>query len=682
MTDVHSFDANDWITVGSMGRDEELGFAKDQWVELVNDFSELNTDGTLRGQLTTIIDVNPGKNAIRLADAAADTTLARHPRLRRWDMVTKGPPDTVTVTTDGIVVQPNVEVPLEDGISVTFDGGTFHDGDYWLIPARTSIGDIEWPKDGTNPRALPPVGVRHHYCRLGYVQRSGSKLVLLSDCRNKFPPLTELTSFFYVGGDGQEVMPEASGPNSTDTVPLPEPLQVGVANGAHPVKGATVRFEIFNPAPGGTVNGKADFVEVATGADGVASCTWAIASNLENQQVRATLRVNNAPSHLPIIFSAGRSRADDVRYFPPEGCRAFIDASEVQTAIDMLVEQVHLTYVSGDAQEVAPSDVGNLLPLEVRAWSACGPIEGATVEFKLLENGDSIDSPATTDGSGLAQAKWVLDQNNQRQRAVATLVNLGPNAGDHAQIHQPTSSVEFIANLDLGGGEPEQEVITIRRVLRGDNKPLVNDDEFAVLQLLPASAVGNLPGIVITTDRPVDPRTVVGKKTLNNSEKNNSSPTCFVSIDLPWPAAPQDRAFWGSPHFPFGFENIILAAEVRVEGNEISWTPATETRQFLLSLIQNRLKGMADRVLAHLTLKGYFICDKLDAGAEATFLDGEPFGPRPSVGFQPRSGDRAPRRRLRDVVLARGRVGVTHLGERNAPVVRRPPRLSVVKPAP
>jgi len=303
---------------------------------------------------------------------------------------------------------------------------------------------------------------------------------------------------------------------------------------------------------------------------------------------------------------------------------------------------VHLTYVSGDAQEVALSDVGNLLPLEVRAWSACGPIEGATVEFKLLENGDSIDSPATTDGSGLAQSRWVLDQNNQRQRAVATLVDLGPNAGDHAQIHQPTSSVEFIANLDLGGGEPDQQVITIRRVLRGDTKPLVNDDEFAVLQLLPASAVGNLPGIVITTDRPVDPRTVVGKKTLNNSETNNSSPTCFVSIDLPWPAAPQDRAFWGSPHFPLGFENIVLAAEVRVDGNQILWTPATETRQFLLSLVQNRLKGMADRVLAHLTLKGYFICDKLDAGAEATFLDGEPFGPRPSVGFQPRSGDKRP----------------------------------------
>jgi hypothetical protein len=643
VTDVRSFDANNWITVGSMGRDEELGFAKDQWVELVNDFSELNTDGTLRGQLTTIIDVNPGKNAIRLADAPTDTTLSRHPRLRRWDMVTKGPPDNVNVTTAGIALQPGVEVPLEDGISVTFDNGTYHDGDYWLIPARTAIGDIEWPKDGTTPRDLPPVGVRHHYCRLGYVQRSGSKLVLLSDCRNKFPPLTELTSFFYVGGDGQEVMPDPSGPDAATPVELPEPLQVGVANGAHAVEGATVRFEIFNPAPAGTVDGQTDHVEVATGPDGVASCTWAIASNQQKQQVRATLRVNDAPSHLPIIFSAERSRADEVRYFPPDRCATLAPAHDVQNAIDRLGELVHLSYVSGDAQEVAVGDRDNLLPLEVRVSSACGPIERATVEFELLENGESITpATATTDGAGVAQAKWVLDATNQRQRAVAKLVDLGPTAGAAASIHEPTSTVEFIANLDLSGGEPERPVITIRRVQRGDKKPLVNDADVAVLQLIPQTATGDEPGILVTTDRPVDPATVVGKKTLNASPTPNSIPTCFVSIELPWPTTPADREFWGTGNTPFGFETIILAANVRTEGNQILWTPMPETRQFLLTLIQNRLKGRADRVLAHLTLKGYFICDKLDAGADAQFLDGEPFGPHQTVGFNSASGDGRP----------------------------------------
>ncbi len=638
VTDVRTFDANNWITVGSMGRDEQLGFAKNQWVELVNDFSELNTDGTIRGQLTKIIDVNPGKNAIRLNDAATDTTLARHPRLRRWDMITKGAPENVTVTNDGIVVQPGVEVPLEDGISVTFSAGAYHDGDYWLIPARTSIGDIEWPQNGSTPRAEPPTGVRHHFCRLGFVQGSGAKLVLLSDCRATFPPLTELTSFFYVGGDGQEMMPDPSSPSAATPVELPEPLEVGVADGAHPVAGATVRFSIFNPAPAGTVNGQTDFVEVTTGANGIASCKWAIASNQQKQQVRATLRVNGAPSHLPIDFSAQRSRADEVRYFPPASCKTLEPAHDVQNAIDRLGELVHLSYVSGNAQEVAPADRAKLEPLQVRVWSACGPIEGAAVEFKLLENGESIAPlQTTTDTAGLASAEWVLDDHNERQRALATLIALGPNAGPEAAIHDPTSSVEFIAHLDLTAAPPSEPVIKIRRVLRGDKKPLENDADVAVPLLLPGGSQSKEPGIVIVTDRNIDPATVAGKTTINAADTPNSHPSCFVTLELPWPSTPPDMEFWGGGHVPIGFETIVLAAEVTVKGREIFWTPAPFARQWLLELLDNQLKGRADRILTHLTLKGAFIRDE-----KGLFLDGEPFGPRQTVNDNPTSGDDRP----------------------------------------
>jgi hypothetical protein len=639
VTDVRSFDANNWITVGSMGRDEELGFARDQWVELVNDFSELNTDGTVRGQLTTIIDVNPGKNAIRLADAAADTALPRHPRLRRWDMVTKGPPDNVTVTTNGITVQPGVEVPLEDGISVTFSAGTYHDGDYWLIPARTATGDIEWPTDGGGVALpQPPAGVKHSYCRLGYVQRSGSQLVLLSDCRAVFPPLTEMTSFFYVGGDGQEVMPDPTDPNATAAVALPEPLQVGVANGAHPVEGATVHFEIFDPAPAGTVNGQPDFVEVATGADGIANCTWAIASNQAKQQVRATLRVNGAPSHLPIDFSAQRSRADEVRYFPPAGCATLAPAHDVQSAIDRLGELVHLSYVSGDAQEVAPADRANLEPLQVRVWSACGPIAGATVEFSLVEGGESVTpAAATTDATGLASCNWVLDDTNVHQRAHAVLTDSGPDAGPEASIHVPTATVEFAARLDFSTGPPKQPVVTIRRVLRGDKKPLVNDADVALPELLPGAATGAGPGIVIVTQPPIDPATVLGKKTVAASPINNAHPSCYVTVELPWPRSPADRSFWGDANLPIGFAPIVLAANVVVNGNQITWIPADVTRLWLQQVLDVQLKGAADRLLTHLTLKGAFVRD--DKG---DFLDGEPFGPKSSVNDNPASGDGEP----------------------------------------
>jgi hypothetical protein len=93
-------------------------------------------------------------------------------------------------------------VDLEDGVQVQFDlTGTYRTGDYWLIPARTvpgKYGDIEWPKDGKgNPLALAPVGVQHHYCRLGVITArdlEGQVTFSIEDCRIKFPPLTELTA--------------------------------------------------------------------------------------------------------------------------------------------------------------------------------------------------------------------------------------------------------------------------------------------------------------------------------------------------------------------------------------------------------------------------------------------------------------------------------------------------------
>ena len=56
---------------------------------------------------------------------------------------------------------------------------------------------------------------------------------IFGDCRHFFPPLTALEGLYYVGGDGQEAMPGQ---------PLPEPLQVRVANGGWPVKGVQVQF--------------------------------------------------------------------------------------------------------------------------------------------------------------------------------------------------------------------------------------------------------------------------------------------------------------------------------------------------------------------------------------------------------------------------------------------------------
>jgi hypothetical protein len=59
-----------------------------------------------------------------------------------------------------------------------------------------------------------------------------------------FPPVTALTSLFYVGGDGQEATPNPTQPAAT-LLTLPRELQVGVANGDSPVGGATVQFALI-----------------------------------------------------------------------------------------------------------------------------------------------------------------------------------------------------------------------------------------------------------------------------------------------------------------------------------------------------------------------------------------------------------------------------------------------------
>jgi hypothetical protein len=676
VTDITDALPGNWIVVGSLGHDTELGFATGQWVEIVSDLTELAQNGTPLGQLVRITDVRPGDNAIQLnADPQWTTIRTHHPRLRRWDQDPQPPP---AIPTDGLPLQAGTEVALEDGVVVQFSAGTYHRGDYWLIPARTSIGDVEWPQNGGGPAAVQPLGVHHHYCRLAVVQRTAAgKLTLLSDCREKFPPLTELTSFFYLGGDGQEVMPD---PNltATTTVPLPEWLRVGVASGGHPVQGARVRFEVVGA--GGTVDtvppsGAGLAVEPLTDANGLAACTWAIASNREKQEVKATLLVNGVASHLPIVFSANRSIAGRVRYFPPSmKCDTLAPAHDVQDAIDRLAELVRLRYDSGDAQEVMPVNRQNLRPLRVRVESACGPIQGATVTWATPSGGGSgtvTPTSPTTDANGIAEADWNIDPTTESQRVVATLTNPGPNAGPLARVHLPASTVEFIANLSIAeqvgyephcgplvkakvttvkealealcqlvGTQPKDQVVKIQDVLRGDGKTLVHDSDVRLSELLPTPGPREkapVPGIRIRFDHPIDPDSVKGKTTLSGLKVRNSNPMCFVTLELPWPSAPEDRKYWDNDLL--GFQPLVLSSELalRSSGRELVWAPTDNARDWLgAQLFKVALPGgkRSLRVLAHITLKGNFIQDR-----ERHFLDGEPFGPKGVVNTEKMSGD-------------------------------------------
>ena len=116
--------------------------------------------------------------------------LSLNPKLRRWDQM--GPLATPNDVQNGVAIT-NGWQDLEGGIQVLFSQGTYKTGDYWLIPARTATGDIEWPPyqlPNTNPIAQPPAGIQHHYCRLGIVGLNPkNKQLFVQDCRPLFPAL-------------------------------------------------------------------------------------------------------------------------------------------------------------------------------------------------------------------------------------------------------------------------------------------------------------------------------------------------------------------------------------------------------------------------------------------------------------------------------------------------------------
>jgi hypothetical protein len=183
------------VTVRDLGRDSALGFESGQWVELFDRGHELRGEP---GALAEVLDINVSRRQITLRAATGfvlDKTLA--PRLRRWDQRGPGLVGGAVPVTPGWIA-------LEDGIEVQLGAtGSHRTGDYWLIPARTATGSIEWPPfeageaplpAGPSPKALPPFGIRHHYCRLALIQRQGTALRLLDDCRKIFAPLTELDS--------------------------------------------------------------------------------------------------------------------------------------------------------------------------------------------------------------------------------------------------------------------------------------------------------------------------------------------------------------------------------------------------------------------------------------------------------------------------------------------------------
>jgi uncharacterized protein DUF6519/carboxypeptidase family protein len=615
------------VTVHDLGPDSVLGFREGGWVEYIDDAMELNGQP---GILAQVLKIDRAVNVVTLSAAPPPLVvsggipnLSRHPKLRVWHGV-----GAIKFRPGGA---PADDLELENGVMIRFTGGTFRNGDYWTIPARTATadalsGNVEWPTAATGPVDQLPFGIRHHYSRLAMLQWNGTAFASISDCRNLFPPVTELTTLVYVSGDGQEAMPNND---------IPQPLMVGVFNGRWPVNGVRVRFTAeangrLAPAAAG-LPGTVNTVTVVTGPaggnpDGIASCAWRLDPDVTNtsQQVEARLLdANGDPTPSIIRFNGNHSIASQVAYDPGQ-CTSMQGRGTVQTAIDQLARLVSLYEVSGGHQDIVPG--ATLEPLIVLAANRCGPVPGRRVTFKVAAGAGTLSAPeATTDANGRATVTWTPDPTTLRQQVEATLVDDPP-----VSVAAPTT-VRFVANLTLSR-EPGIHIVQITSLT--DNAALENDTVVPVTRLE--------KGITVFCDDNIVPTSVgPAPNPITFPQATPFKPTCFITLDLPYPIG-GDTNFWDFNAI-VGYQPLILAANVAISGREIRWTLTDNANRWLLGLFFQQLQGkqVTDRVLAHLTLKGNFIWSGTTAATQK-HLDGDVFGRPGTAGrttFDLPSGD-------------------------------------------
>ena len=187
------------VVVESLGRDDRFGLVEGNLVEVQDDRSILSN---LSGNLLPVQFIDSTTMTVALngtPDALLGSDHTLHPLLRRWDQTNGDPAEGgLTLDTDNAAfVQEGVWLTLEDGVQIRFQPGDpvpagsappnppvnqYLTGDYWLIPARTATGDVEWPKvtdaqgnpetdsqGNIIPVALPPHGITHYYAPLAIV---------------------------------------------------------------------------------------------------------------------------------------------------------------------------------------------------------------------------------------------------------------------------------------------------------------------------------------------------------------------------------------------------------------------------------------------------------------------------------------------------------------------------------
>lgn len=198
---IRSWIGVDQVELENLGRDARLGLQEGDWLEIVDDDYTLLMN--LAGELRQVTSIDRDRSVVTLMSASTATVStvgqypAKHPLVRRWEGEA---PIMETGTGD-----PNDDwINLENGVQVQFQKSTetdskgntvpncYRTGDYWLIPARTATGDVEWPGTKDAPKPREPHGVTHHYAPLAIIEvTDGLLTVQTPDCRRKIKTLWE-----------------------------------------------------------------------------------------------------------------------------------------------------------------------------------------------------------------------------------------------------------------------------------------------------------------------------------------------------------------------------------------------------------------------------------------------------------------------------------------------------------
>jgi len=621
------------LIVASTGPDANLGLQEGDIVEVIHDSDELAGRPGGLAKIGEMVDPSMGKIKLQqLGSEPMPGTINSdsNPRLRRWENYEK-------VAVDAAVNEGFL--PIENGIEIKFHLPTnaeFRTGDYWQIPARAAIsnapsGLIEWPVQENLAAFCPLQGIVHSYCRLGVVSiDKDGDAELISDCRCLWPALSTVPRLFYVSGDGQEVMPDLQKGASKHTK-LPCPLMVGVANGQCIEGLKSVRFDVVNTVSnpseglvvvaGGTPTQSFEIVQLD--AVGLAKVDFYLdATNPVQQVVARLLDLQSNPVSLPLIFNAQLSVASQVAY-QPGSCAGLSGRVTVQDAIDRLAEQIRIYKVSGDAQSTAG---GQPLPepIVVLVANQCGPVPSVPVTFKVLSGGGSVKptEPTLTDANGRADCQWILGGSSATQELQATMV-------DKVGLSAAPMDVRFTARVL--SGDAAQPSVRIKGVFRLPGPLRLGSN-------IPVSELGT--GLRIDCDHDID------KATVEDPNLKRGEPTCFVTVEVPLPLTQDQIRFWGDTGL-VGYTPIVLAANVVVNGNQISWTPSPEAISGLTKAFNamNQFQGrLGERILARLTLKGNFIWATSSGRENKLYLDGEAvrFDPTDESGTGKEFGVRLP----------------------------------------